>query len=183
MNIDKPACFLDGSGIGARQDQEDLGAAREGRPRLDAIQKPAALRRSRRDRESRDVAAVIRLGDTHRHHLFAARDDRQPSALLLFGAALEKRLGEDLGARHQAAGDAEGAARQLFGDEDHAHVVGAFVVLETVVALRDGKPEAAHLPQPVEDRLRHQEIVAMHRFGERRDASSAKRRKVSRIIS
>ena len=65
--------------------------------------------------------------------------------LLLLGAARDERAREDLGPGDERAADAERAARQLLGRDDHADVVGLAAGREPVVLLGHRQAEAADL--------------------------------------
>ena len=52
--------------VGAGQQHEHVGPGREGAPRLDAVDHPAAVDRRGRGDDAGDVGAEVGLGDRHR---------------------------------------------------------------------------------------------------------------------
>ena len=75
-------------GVGTCQEHHEIGAAREGGPRLDAAHEAPALGGPRAHSQVRDVGVVVGLGDHHADHQLAGCDPRQPAVLLLLGAPL-----------------------------------------------------------------------------------------------
>ena len=156
-------------GIGARQQHQHVGATGERGPRLHAADEPAAVGRRRGDLHARDIRSVVGFGDHDPDHQLAARDAREPRLLLFFGAAGHERPGQDLRTRDERAADAERTARQLFGRDDHADVVGLAAGRETVVLLGYRQPEAADLREPRDDVFRDVTVRAVHVFGDGAD--------------
>ena len=89
--------------------------------------------------------------------------------LLLVGAARDERAREDLGPGDERAADAERAARQLLGRDDHADVVGLAAGREPVVLLGHREPEAADLGEAGDDVLGHVGVRAVHVLGDGAD--------------
>ena len=135
-------------------------------------QPPSVGRRG--DLHAGDVGAVVGLGHHDADHHLAARDARQPRLLLLLGAARDERAREDLGPGDERAADAERAARQLLGRDDHAHVVGLAAGREPAVLLGHREAEPAELGEPGDDLLGHVGVGAVHVLGRR--AGSCRRR-------
>ena len=149
----EPTVTLRTVGIGAREQHQHVGAPGKRRPRLHAVDRPAAVGRGRRDLHAGDVGPVVGLGDHDADHQLTARDARQPGLLLRFGAARDERAREDLGPGDERTADAERSARQLFGRDDHPDVVGLAAGREPVVLLGYREAEAADLGEAADDVL------------------------------
>ncbi len=156
-------------GISPGEQHEEVGAAREGGPRLHATHEPAAVGRGRCHFHARDVGSVVGLGDHDADHQLAARDAREPRLLLRLGAARDERAGEDLRAGHERAADTERSSRQLLRRDDHADVVGFATGREPVVLLRHRESEAADLGEARDDVLGHVAVRAVHVLGDGAD--------------
>ena len=147
--------------VGAREQREHVGAPREGAPGLGAVDHPdvaaAQLAALGPTLDGGDVAAHVGLGDGDADHHLARGDPRQPVLLLLLAAALEQRLGEDLGPRDQRAGGRERRARELFGREDHGEVPE----LGAAVGFGHREAEVAELGHLRDEGLRHQRVAAV----------------------
>ena len=133
------------------------------------------------DLDAGDVGAEVGLGDRHRVH--APRPWPAWAASRCFCSSvppLTQRPGEDLGPGDERAADAERAAGQLLGGDDHADVVGLAAGGEAAVLLGDRQAEGAHLGQARDDVLG--DVVVVCGGCARRPGlslSSAKRRNVS----
>ena len=86
-------------------------------------------------------------------------------AFCCLGAAVQQRLGQDLGARDQRARRRERGARELLGGQDHREVAH----LGAAVLLRDREAEVAELGHPADERLGHELVVAVDALGRGRD--------------
>ena len=161
-------------GIGAGEQHQHVGAGAERAPRLDAVDDVAgrpvgALGRRRRDLEAGDVAAVVGLGDGDGDHHLGRGQLRQPVQLLLLGAALDERPGEDLGAGDQRAADAQAGPAELLGGDDHGQVLAVAALAVAAVLGRHGEPEGADLGEAVDDVLGHVAVRAVDVLGLRGD--------------
>ncbi len=153
-------------GIGAGQQHEDVGAGGERAPRLDPVDDVA--RRAvdpvcggGGDLQPGDVTAVVGLGDGDGHHHLGRGQLGQPLLLLLLGAALHQRPGEDLGSCDQRAADAEAGPAQLLGGDDHAEVLAVAALVVAAVLGRHRQPEGADLGEAADDVLRDVAVAAV----------------------
>ena len=154
-------------GIGPGQQHQDVGPGGEGAPRLDPVDHPSALGRGGRGDDAGDVGAVVRFGHRHGGQDLGRGQLGQPVLLLLFGPAVDQRPGQDLGPGDERAPDAERTPAQLFGGDDHAHVVALAPRRVPVVLLGDRQPEAAQLGQTFDDLFGDVPVGAMHVLGVR----------------
>ncbi len=154
-------------GVGARQDQQDSGLAAEGAPGFGAVEQPAAFGFGGFQAHVGDIGAVVRLGHRHRAQQLAGGQLRQPFVLLLLGAALEQRLGQDFRTGDETARRAQRTARQFLGHHDHAEVVFLFVALDAAETFGNGDAEAAHVLDLIQNGIGNVEVVAVDFLGQR----------------
>ena len=89
--------------------------------------------------------------------------------LLLLGAALHERPGEDLGPGDQRSADAEARLRQLLGCCHHGDVLRVAALAVAAVLGRHAEAECSQLGEPGDDLLGHVAVRAVHVLGMRRD--------------
>ena len=154
-------------GIGAGQQHQHVGARGEGAPRLDPVDGPATVPARRGHLDAGDVRAEVRLGHRDRGHHLAAGQPRQPVLLLLLGASLDEGAREDLGSGDKRAPGSERSAGQLFGGDDHPHVLALAAGREPAVLLGHTQPKGADLGQSGDDVLGNVGVVAVHVLGHR----------------
>ncbi len=123
-----------------------------------------------------DVAAVVGLGDRDGGHHLGRGELREPLLLLLLGAALDERPGEDLGPGDQRAADAEARLRQLFGGGDHGDVLRVATLAVAAVLRGNAEAECADLGETGDDLLGHVAVGAVHVLGVRCDDVGCERR-------
>ena len=115
------------------------------------------------------VAAVVGLGHGDGGHRVARGELGQPVLLLLLGAALDERPGEDLGAGDQRPTDPETAPRQLFGGDHHRQVLVGAAFAEPPVRGGGAEAERADLGDAGDDLFGHVAVRAMDVLGVRCD--------------
>jgi hypothetical protein len=155
--------------VGAGEHQQVLGAAPERAPRLDAVEDPVVTVARGGDLHPGDVRADVGFGHGDRTHLLAGGHRGQPGALLLLGPTLEDRGADDLWPGDQRAGDAEGAARQLLGDQDHVDQFVLAALGHPPVLGGDRQGEAAELREAGDHLLGEVEVLAVDLLGDRDD--------------
>ena len=112
-------------GVGLGEDQRDLGDVAERDPHLRAADRPAAVGLGRAGAEVGGVGAGVGLGQAEAAEPLARAEPRQPLLLLLLGAPLLDRAGDQRGLdRDDGAGGGVGAA-DLLDDQPVADVVEA----------------------------------------------------------
>ena len=154
-------------GIGAGQQHEHVGPGGEGAPGLDAVDHPPALDRRRRGHDPGHVGPVVGLGHGHGGQDLGRGQLGQPVLLLLLGASVHQRTGQDLGPGDERAAHAERAPAQLLGGDDHAHVVALAARGEAAVLLGHREAEAAQLGQALDHLLGDVGVLAVHVLGVR----------------
>ncbi len=149
-------------GIGARQQHEHVGPGGEGAPGLDAVDDPPALDRRRRGHDPGHVGPVVGLGHGHGGEDLGRGQLGEPVLLLLLGAPVHQRTGQDLGPGDERPAHAERAPAQLLGGDDHPHVVALAARGEAAVLLWHRQPEAAQLGQTLDHLLGDVGVLAVH---------------------
>ena len=166
---DRQALVVGGARLGAGEYHQHVGPAGEGAPCLYAVDDPTAIGRGGAHPNASDVGSVVRLGDRDGGHDLARGKPRQPVQLLLLGAACDQGTSEDLGPCDQRTADAERAAGEFLGGNDHAEVVVDATLGEAAVLDRRGETEDSELRESLDELLGHVGVGAVHVLGPRGD--------------